>query len=243
MDLLVILIVRGINYLIYKMDDINICYTIDKNNVELTLNSIFYIKKFFKNKKYNLSFYIVSNDDLTLPDFINFKKIDTKYSIVQQRFLLPEIINLDKIIFLDSDTIAMTCISKLWDINLENKIAGGCILKPIPNFNRLVNKWNFNFKPFNKLGNKPYFNTGVLLIDFNLLNKKNITNKCKDFLLSYKHTQHKHRGEPCINAALVDNIKTIDERWNHCPESKFKKVFISHYYNINLKSKPDHKLY
>ena len=92
MDLLVILIVRGINYLIYKMDDINICYTIDKNNVELTLNSIFYIKKFFKNKKYNLSFYIVSNDDLTLPDFINFKKIDTKYSIVQQRFLLPKII-------------------------------------------------------------------------------------------------------------------------------------------------------
>jgi len=225
------------------MDNINICYTIDKNHVELTLNSISYIQKFFKSKKYKLSFYIVSNDNLILPDFINYKKINTKYNILQQRFLLPEIIGLDKIIFLDSDTIAMTCISKLWDINLEGKVAGGCILKPIPNFNKLIKTWQFNFEPFNKIKNKPYYNTGVLLIDCNLWNNKNITKKCKEFLLTYKDTMHKNTEEPCMNAALVDDIITIDERWNYCPVDKFKKVFISHYYNVNLKTKPEHKLY
>ena len=140
-------------------ENINICYCINKNHVDLTLKSISYIRKFFKNQKYKLKFFICSTDIFKLPNDLNYINIQSDLNIIHQHCMLPDFINVDRMIYLDSDTIAMTCISKLWEIDIGNKII------------------------------------------------------------------------------------TIDGRWNHCPVDKFKKVYISHFYNHYSNLKKQHNLY
>ena len=224
-------------------EDINICYCINKNHVDLTLKSISYIRKFFKNQKYKLKFFICSTDILKLPAGLNYINIQSDLNIIHQHCMLPDFINVDRMIYLDSDTIAMTCISKLWEIDIGNKIIGAAILKPIPTFGKLVHIFSFNFKPFIYYKEKPYYNTGVMLIDCKKWKQNDITNINLKNLQLYQHTNHKERCEPSINVTLVNNIFTIDGRWNHCPVDKFKKVYISHFYNHYSNLKKQHNLY
>ena len=105
------------------MKTINICYMINEKYMPLTMKSIENLKRCFRSKKHQLKIYIIGIDDFDVPDDVTFIKSDyTDLPILWQRVYMPEMLGVDKFIFIDSDTIAMTCVSKLWDIDIGDNI-------------------------------------------------------------------------------------------------------------------------
>ena len=162
------------------MENINICYVItgEVNYIDLTLKSIKYIEKTFKSSKYKLKFFVVSEEKIKLPSFI--KNIISPYKdipILWQRMYIPELLNVKKCIFLDSDTITLSCISKLWETDLNGNIVGAVeshFLKPTDELPFYV-FYQLDYKPYNKV--KKFFNCGVQVIDCNKWLKNNIAEK------------------------------------------------------------------
>ena len=230
------------------MEQINICYLINKLYLDLTLKSIGYIKDRFKSKKHKLQFYIVGLDEFETPDDIIY--IKSPYSdmpILWQRVYIPELIGQDKLIFIDSDTIAFTCISKLWDIPLDDKpiaVAQHCECKT---FGQLLNNWRaLKFDPFTTVDpDKPYFNCGVMMFDCNKWVNENYDTKCLDMIKTYKHTRYRGYDEPGFNYVLLDKWKPLDIKWNYLPQphSGYTRCKILHYYGEYPQGTPRHNMF
>ena len=227
------------------MNNINICYTINNNKkyIDLTLESISSIKKFFRSKKYRLNFFIISEDKLNLPDYIT--NIISPYKdipLMHQRIYISELLNVDRVIFLDSDTYITTCLSKLWEIDMQDKIIGMSPHYHINTINECIELFNIRneVKEYSFLFKEQYFNAGVVLIDCKKWIKNDLTNICKDFLNIIKDTKHYKNEEFTYNIALRNHIYVLDEVWNYFPRSEFKRVKILHYYGIYNKDKPKH---
>jgi len=224
------------------MNNINICYIINDNKkyIELTLKSISYIQKFFKNSNYSLNFFIISENKIKLPAFI--KNIITPYKdipLLWQRIYIPQLLKVSRCIFLDSDTITMTCISKLWEINLNGNITGAVksfYFEKIKAFDY----YNLNFEPFNKI--TEYYNCGVQIIDCKKWEENNITVKMLKLyndLYDNKHEWYK-MDEPVYNAVLSGNVQTLNKKWNLFPGNRDVRPGILHYYGIYTNKKPVH---
>lgn len=88
---------------------------------------------------------------------------------------LPKSIN--KIIYLDCDTIINDSLSTLWNINLEGH--------PIA---AVLDSYSFNIEHYNRLHipmKNGYFNAGVMLINIDYWRQHNITKQCIDFANNY----------------------------------------------------------
>ena len=99
------------------------------------------------------------------PSFISFISSSFKY--------LPD--NIDRILYLDSDTVVINKLNELYNMNFEDNyfIAATHIGKAVHKFNEM------------RLGIKqdePYINTGVLLINLKELRKINIEKDVIDFI-------------------------------------------------------------
>ena len=227
------------------MDNINICYTINDNKkyIDLTLDSISSIKTFFRSKKYKLNFFVISEEPLELPDYIT--NIISPYKgipLMHQRIYISELLKVNKVIFLDSDTYATSCISKLWETNMQGKIIGMVPHYHIETLGKCVQLFNIEelVKGYSSLFNEPYFNAGVLVIDCKKWLKNNLTGICKEFLDIIKNTQHYKNEEFAYNVVLRKHIFVLDELWNYFPRSDFKRTKILHYYGIYNNDKPKH---
>lgn len=220
---------------------------IDNNYLPLTLKSIDYMRDKFKSKQHKLHFYIVgieqidiSGDDMT---FILSPYKDMP--ILWARVHLPEILGVDKFIFIDSDTITLTCISRLWEIDLEDKIIGACVHCACPTFGDLLLNWRaMNIKPFDEpeYQHLPYFNCGVMVIDSNKWISNKMPEKCLDSIMTYNHTRYRGYDEPGFNYALRDDWKQLDQRWNYLPlpGKPMKACHILHYYGEYPTGTPRH---
>ena len=230
------------------MKNINICYVITNENsyINLTLKSIKYIQNTFKNTKYKLKFFIISEEKIKLPSFI--KNVISPYKnipILWQRMYIPELLKVDKCIFLDSDTITLSCISKLWETNLDGNIVGAVeshFLKPtdeIPFFNF----YKLDYKPYNNIQN--FYNCGVQVIDCIKWIKNNTSKKMLilyNELFKVKHFCYK-MDEPVFCAILDGKIKKLDKKWNFLPHDRSIRPSIIHYYGMYFKDKPNPKFY
>lgn len=226
------------------MEPINICYLINSKFLQLTLDSINYIRKFFRSKDGKLKFYIIGMDDFAVPDDIIYVPSSFRYLPMDwQRAYIPQILNLKRVIYLDSDTVTSTCISKLWFENLHDNIIGAVQHSLGPTIGHMANNFGLDGKSFNIYKDKPFFNSGVMLIDCTKWLDNDITSKCLDILEEYKQTRWSRRNEPAFSVALVDRWKQLDERWNYLPRGSYKKAFITHYYGQYFGQKPMHNMF
>ena len=226
--------------------DINICYLINDSFLKLTLESINYIKKFFKSKKHNLKFYIIGINDFNVPDDITFiKSSHPELPILWQRMYIPDMVGVDKLIFIDSDTVTTTCISKLWDTDLNDNVIGAAQHAIVNNVDYIISKWGLNFPPFTEFKNQPYFNCGVILMDCVKWNEQNITQKCIDMFKTYDNSKYRGWDEPAWNMALMNNWKRLDDMWNYYPGEggEYKRAYITHYYGQSNTRKPKHNMF
>lgn len=130
------------------------------------------------------------------------------------RIFIPDILtNYDKVIYLDSDIIVTTDIGKLFDMDLEGNYLGA-----VRDFNSITNmqympEMRSYFKEFlgiEKMG--LYFNSGVLLMDLNLLREIKLVQKSMDLLKRFDSL--KYPDQDILNIICTDNHLLIDGSWN-----------------------------
>jgi lipopolysaccharide biosynthesis glycosyltransferase len=103
-----------------------ICYLISEDYLSLTLNSINYIKKFAscENELEFILFHFGDLDEVNLEGGVLKRKIPRyDYPFFIHRALMFDSLD-EKVIFMDSDTICLTDISKLYNIDLEGNLLG-----------------------------------------------------------------------------------------------------------------------
>lgn len=124
------------------------------------------------------------------------------------RLCLPKILTgYEKIIYLDVDLIILTDIGDLFSIDIHDFLIG-CILDPL-----VLSRTYLKYLKTEHLFAQPYFNAGVLLINFKKFCKYNIMAKCLEILQS--HSNFKSVDQDVLNIACQGKIKLLDMGWNY----------------------------
>tara|TARA_Y100000361_G_scaffold9552_2_gene7689 strand:- start:880 stop:1602 length:723 start_codon:yes stop_codon:yes gene_type:complete len=237
-------------------EKINIFYSIDHKFLELTMNSINSVRQSFVDKNFELDFYLVSKEPLAnIPNFVKNVVVDYSVSIPQMRFIFPEHCQLDRLIYLDSDTICTCCISKLWKEDLGSKVIGA-VHHRSPTRGQKANQYDpwslgtaksfFEFKDDDFLsGNLPYFNSGVMVIDCRKWRDMEISKLCVDAKSQFCRSTQPNNDEPILNHVLRNNWKKIDQLWNFPPNNSWRRSRIIHMYGVcrHVIGKPSHKMF
>lgn len=129
--------------------------------------------------------------------------------------IFPEI---DKLLYLDSDTMILDDLSILYNTDISQYAAGAVIdMAPVMDTQN-PNGQYVRFFSEKYLKNGPYFNSGVLL-----LNTKNMTKN--EMLLKNTKVKLKYPDQDILNAALAGKIKPLELKYNLAPGIKIPKTF------------------
>lgn len=143
------------------------------------------------------------------------------------RYMLPELLpNVQKILYLDSDTFVRSSLNELWKTDLSDSygaaVEGFCATCP-----SLVTEKK-------DLDVSPYFNAGVLLLNLKKLREENVLQKLHDNTLFLKSKNLlRWRDQSVLNYTFKNKVKWLDKKYNvqlHVPEYKeIRQPVILHY--------------
>jgi lipopolysaccharide biosynthesis glycosyltransferase len=121
------------------------------------------------------------------------------------RLLLPGLLpnKLNKVIFIDSDTIVTTNLRELWTTPLQGKA-----LAAVPDH------W-LSCRDHGYVHGE-YFNAGIMLIDLERWRSTDILGKGRSFAKANPH-RLRHWDQDVLNHVFKDDWLPIGERWNACP--------------------------
>ena len=205
-----------------------------------------------KNPKAKIDFYIMlsGNFDKSLKDKI--ESLEKKYgkcsinfidmkedlkdlhvserfpTAIYYRFRLPDLLpNLDKILYMDVDTITQHDLSSLFNINIDNYYFAGIADKDAagvcgPLFGKGHKSKDILIKIFRgekNLTNK-YVNSGILLLNLKKMRKDESAEKLINFVQFYKPT---FPDQDALNYVCHNKIKNIDKTFN-CSPYKIKNI-------------------
>lgn len=137
------------------------------------------------------------------------------------RLKLPSLIDVDKLLYMDVDTLVKKDLSKLYNINLENHYAGAVIDE------------SSYYKNIHKLSVKKYFNAGVLLLNLKKIREDRLEEKFFDFINN--HSDLISWVDQCVlNAVFNENVKYLDRKFNFQHHSSINEIK-----NIYTKQKND----
>ena len=158
----------------------------------------------------------------SLDDYFDFD-FDTNgwNPIVLSRLLLDKILpkNLSKVLYLDGDTIVRGSLDELWNMDFEGKTIGMSI-EPTIDKGRIE---------ILELGDRPYYNAGVLMVDLKRWRKIHAGDKIIKY---YKKFDGKlfANDQDAINGAMKDEIVTISPKYN------FYNIFYQYPYSFLKKN-------
>lgn len=117
------------------------------------------------------------------------------------RLKLPSLIGVDKLLYMDVDTLVKKDIKELFEIDLENYYAGAVIDE------------SSYYKHIHKLPVKKYFNAGVLLLNLKKIREDNLEEKFFEFINN--HSDLISWVDQCVlNAVFNENVKFLDRKFN-----------------------------
>lgn len=133
------------------------------------------------------------------------------------RLLLPDIVDVDKIIYLDCDIVVNMDISELWEVPIGDYAVAAVrdvwsldYLKGVPLPWRLDKAWEIL-----GVARGEYFNAGVLLLNLKKLREKyNFLESIADFYSKYKKCITL-ADQDCLNHIFANDKLLIDEKFNH----------------------------
>lgn len=146
--------------------------------------------------------------------------------------ILPDV---NRIIYLDVDVLAIGDLTELWHTNLEGNFLAACL----------------DEQAFTKSGTnvlqprrREYFNSGVLVLDLFLFRKYNIISEFFDYLIDTTDL-YNLGDQDALNLYFLDAVKLLDSSWNygvysHKKYSGVNDIKILHYFGF---SKPLRSLY
>lgn len=208
------------------MEKINIAFVSDINYFR---HMCVAIESIIKNtsKLNNLNFFILNNGDIkTEEEFlkksyssytnisfnfinVNFNKINelkTKTHVSSAAFAkiyLCDLVNVNKVIYLDCDLVVNDDIVKLWN-DFEDDIIIKAVWNPFYDYDNIF----LGIKD-----DKKTFNSGVMLLRLDLMRKNKSYTKLREFLEKYNDKTKLH-DQAAFNAVFKNEWKELDEKWN-----------------------------
>lgn len=126
----------------------------------------------------------------------------TAYARLFMNRLIDE--DIDKILYLDTDIIVVGKLNNLWETDLRNNLAGGCLD---------VFEGNSAKTDVGLDASDPYINSGVLLINLKLWRDERIDRKFVDFLKLHDGKVH-HHDQGIINGVCKNRIVILPPQFN-----------------------------
>ncbi|SEB09258.1 glycosyltransferase family 8 protein [Pedobacter hartonius] len=158
----------------------------------------------------------------------------TTYLRLFAPYALPP--DVERLIYLDVDTIVMKDISLLWNADLN-----GCTIGAVLDVGKTVDcAWGGipNYKDLGLLPSTKYFNAGIMLIDVIRWREEEISKKVIDALRTY--AEHVVLVDQYgLNVVFANRWQELDPRWNWFATFQHDDPFIIHYLDI----KPTFKSY
>ena len=149
--------------------------------------------------KFNAQLHIITTDES------KYQNLPTlRYGIAAyQRLLLPDYLpdNIEKVIYLDADTLVLDDIRKLWTIDLTGKPLGA-----VENLSPKACK-NLGFK------RTEYFNSGMLVIDLIRWRQQNIYKRTLAFIRENLH-KLRYFDQCALNYIFFGQWHKLPLRWN-----------------------------
>lgn len=121
------------------------------------------------------------------------------------RLFISSILSYDKVLWLDSDLVAQTDISELYDVDLGDNLVAG--VADILSDEEEKKRTEWGMEPLN------HINTGVLLINNKLWQEENLQKKYTDEI-SHPHYPYTFNDQDIINFVCQDRILLLDHKWN-----------------------------
>ena len=187
-------------------------YSLIKNKLTTSLYNIYVLTNFNDYRIFNL--FNSFNSETTIINVIYSKqdlsfhtcKYDRQYLTATPtalyKFYISEILlDINKVIYIDGDTIIRKDLSNLFNINIENYVLAAVRDYPQVLFNEQI----FSI-------NSDYFNTGVLLLNLSKFRKENYTNK----LIYAKTKLHNDNlmDQNVFNTVLKNKVLLLDIKYN-----------------------------
>lgn len=203
----------------------NIALTFDDNYLE---QSIILMTSILANGNERVTFHIVDgglseDSKTTLKKFPNcevkFYSVDenifkdyvkSDYYPVSMMYtmVLPELIDVERLIYLDSDMVVNSSLKELYEMDFEDNYIAAV---EDANGKKYVKK--FGLKPTSK-----FFNTGVMLVNCAKWRADKISDKAVEFAMAHTGTRFGY-DQTSLNLLLEGKVKFIDLKWNlqYCP--------------------------
>jgi len=140
--------------------------------------------------------------------FEHYKKSDYYPISMLYTMILPDVINVDKLIYLDSDMVVNSSLTELWQINLEDNFVAA-----IEDANGKKYAKRFGLKIDSK-----FFNSGVMLINCKKWLENDIPHRAAKISMEKTGTTFGF-DQTVLNQLFEDKVKFLDLKWNlqYCP--------------------------
>jgi lipopolysaccharide biosynthesis glycosyltransferase len=119
--------------------------------------------------------------------------------------MFPEI---DKAIYIDSDTIVLEDISKLYDVELGDFLLGACHEQAMEQ----IDVYGTYVESVIGISRNAFFNAGVLLLNTRAIRNFQVLDKFIYYLGVYDFIVT--QDEDYLNLVCKDNVLWLDQRWN-----------------------------
>src|SRR5437762_655716 len=127
------------------------------------------------------------------------------------RILLPQLLDVSQLIYLDCDVLVFRDFAELFDVELSP----GKMLAAVPDSETLTLR--DDSRTLASAMNLPavgcYFNSGVMLLDLGRLRKENFAERALDFLEAQRG-RYRFHDQSAINFLLHSRIAELPEYWN-----------------------------
>ncbi len=130
------------------------------------------------------------------------------------RLSIPDVIESDRVIYLDCDLLIRKDIKQLWDIPLHGAAAGAVLDMDCPKVSREYN--DRMHRLFGAATGQSNFNAGVLSLDLVQWRAEELSSRVKGVIERFKSTIG--MDQDAINLALAGRIQRFPDEWNVQPE-------------------------
>lgn len=135
------------------------------------------------------------------------------------RLMIPELIDVEKVIYLDSDVIVNLDISELWNIDIRNYTLGAVLDVESSRNDKRFKKF---YESINVNLNR-YFNAGVVIFNLDKLRTFDLLDKSIDFFGNKPNVPH--LDQSALNYFFKDNdVKLLDRKYNIIVSDELMKI-------------------
>ena len=203
-------------------------YIITENTTKDDDNFILSLKNIAKD---SVNITLIPRAEPNLP-FENMERF-IRYKVGMHKIYLPEILNnINKVIYMDGDTIVLKDLNPLYDIDVNDVYASVARDGIYYRFIKEMKEMGLDKRGY-------YFNSGVMLYNLDLQRKENITDRLVNYV---KTTDDFYGDQDALNVVFEDKLKAMSYRYN-CIPTFFEEDdlnFLSKYHKEEL---PKEKFY